>query len=172
MKLKDIEGYIRNPHYGIDVSWDYIELHLEQFARIGLEMNPDFQRGHVWTTEQQIAFVEYKLKDGISGGDIFWNCAGHMKNFKGPYLLVDGLQRITAVREFLADRIPAFGHRLSEYEDPRYLMNVTFRFHVHDMEDRADILRWYIQLNEGGVVHSDGEIQRVRSLLREEIPSS
>ena len=26
---------------------------------MGLELNPDFQRGHVWTEQQQIAFLEY-----------------------------------------------------------------------------------------------------------------
>lgn len=168
MKFKDIKGFIANPHYSIDVMWDYIEDQLEHFMQVGLEMDPDFQRGHVWNHEQQIAFVEYKLRGGISGGDIFWNCAGHMQDFKGPYLLVDGLQRLTAVREFMDGNITAFGHYFSEYEDPRYLWNIGFKFHVHNMRDRADVLRWYIQLNEGGIVHTPEEIERVKALLGEE----
>ena len=31
---------------------------------MGLQFNPDFQRGHVWTEGQQIAFMEFLLKGG------------------------------------------------------------------------------------------------------------
>lgn len=30
-----------------------------EVAEQGLQLNPVFQRGHVWTKEQQIAFMEY-----------------------------------------------------------------------------------------------------------------
>jgi len=33
---------------------------------------------------------------------------------------------------------------------------------------RAEVLTWYLQINAGGVVHSDEEIERVKELLKEE----
>ncbi len=36
----------------------------------GLQLNPDFQRGHVWAEEQQIAFVEFILRGGMTGRDL------------------------------------------------------------------------------------------------------
>ena len=37
----------------------------------GLQMQPWFQRQHVWTEDQQVAYIEFFLKGGISGRDIF-----------------------------------------------------------------------------------------------------
>lgn len=38
-----------------------------EIDEMGLLLNPDFQRGHVWTDEQQIAWLEYFLKGGKTG---------------------------------------------------------------------------------------------------------
>lgn len=45
-------------NYKTSVPLDSLESELERFVSRGLDMNPDFQRGHVWTREQQIAFME------------------------------------------------------------------------------------------------------------------
>lgn len=34
-------------------------------------MQPWFQRQHVWTEDQQVAYIEFFLKGGISDRDIF-----------------------------------------------------------------------------------------------------
>ena len=165
-KLKNIKGFIRNPHYHVNISWPYLENWLNNAAEdVGLELNPEFQRGHVWIEAQQIAYVEYQLRGGISGKSIFWNCKGHMGNFEGPYLLVDGLQRITAVRKFMANELKVFGRYLNEYDDPQFVRSIDFDWYVHKMDSMAHILKWYIELNEGGVRHTTDEIDRVRGLL-------
>ena len=33
----------------------------------GLQLNPDFQRGHVWTEDQQVKFLEFILRGGKTG---------------------------------------------------------------------------------------------------------
>ena len=35
----------------------------DEVSEMGLQLNPDFQRGHVWTEEQQIAWIEYHLRE-------------------------------------------------------------------------------------------------------------
>lgn len=42
------------------------------------------------------------------------------------------------------------------------------KFNVNDLQTRTEVLRWYIEMNSGGVVHSDEEIERVKELLRQE----
>ena len=66
-----------------------------------LELNPDFQRGHVWTEEQQIAFVEFMLRGGKSAKVIYFNHPGWMDDWKGNMVCVDGLQRLTACMRFI-----------------------------------------------------------------------
>lgn len=137
-----------------------------------LDMDPDFQRVHVWTQEQQSAFVEHILRGGRNT-DIRWNCPGWMSNNprepQGPVTLVDGKQRLTAALDFLDDRIPAFGQRLSQWEDgiPPFTCNLNFI--VNDLETRAEILKWYLEINRGNVAHTPEEISKVEELLRQEI---
>ena len=72
---------------------------------------------------------------------------------------------------FLDDKIPVFGHYLSEYTDEvdRRLVlgmgGVTLEMNVNNLQTRREVLQWYLDLNDGGVVHSSDEIERVRKLL-------
>ena len=43
---------------------DFIENEIKEY---NLNMNPNFQRGHVWTEIQQSKYVEFNLKGGKSG---------------------------------------------------------------------------------------------------------
>lgn len=99
---------------------------------------------------QRIAFVEYFLKGGISWRDIFFNHPGRMKNSRGEFVLVDGLQRLTAARRFLANEIPAFNSYRREYTDHGRLSNHCVKFHVASLKTRADVLQWNVDLNAGG----------------------
>ena len=86
--------------YRVDVPWNYLQSWMDDnlnHPNLGCDLDPPYQRGYVWTVEQKIAYLEYILKDGMSGKDIFWNCPGWMTTFEGPLELVDGKQRITAV---------------------------------------------------------------------------
>ena len=151
------------------IGWAYLERWIEDCARdFGIVLEPDFQRGHVWTREQQCAYIEFMLRGGRSSNELRFNCEDWMTgDMKEPIVIVDGLQRVTAVREFLADGITAFGHRLSEYEgrlDP-----IRYRFHVliNNLPTRREVLRWYLEINAGGTPHSAEEIGRVQALLEQ-----
>lgn len=172
MKYSDIEKFTGTGNYHVNVSWKYLDdtlLQWENEELIPLDLCPDFQRGHVWTLEQRIAYVEYCLRGGLSGRDIYFNCNGWMGNFDGPFVLVDGLQRLTSVRMFLTDRLRAFGHLCSEFEDELHLMEPCFDFYVNNLETRAEVLKWYLEMNSGGVIHSKDELDRVARLLDVEL---
>ncbi len=61
-----------------------------------LDIDPDFQRLHVWTESQQIAWLEFFFRGGKSGRDIYFNHPGWQRMYEGEFLLVDGKQRIQA----------------------------------------------------------------------------
>ena len=66
MPRLEYDDIFRFPHssYTVDVSWRYLLKQLQEDVRIGLDLNPDFQRGHVWRVAQQIAYVEYVMAGG------------------------------------------------------------------------------------------------------------
>lgn len=168
MKFADIKPFTTMGSYTVDIPFRYLKERIEQWiAEDGLQLCPDFQRGHVWTQEQQIRYVEFLLREGHSSRTIYFNHPGWMKSWEGDFVVVDGLQRLTACTAFLGNEIPAFGTICKDFED-KLPMNVTIQFNINDLKTRAEVLQWYIDLNSGGVAHTDEEIKRVRLLLSQE----
>lgn len=170
MKLSDIPQFTRSAPYSVTIFWSKLERFLAEEVAQGLDLDPDFQRGHVWTEAQQVAFVEFILRGGESGKDILTNQIDwHHGKGGGVYVLVDGKQRLTAVLRFLRNEIRAFGHLYSEFEDRKGVdLKLAFRYHINDLKTRAEVLQWYLDLNAGGTPHSSEEISRVRGLLAAE----
>lgn len=169
-QIAQIPKLTRCGHYQVTVDWDYVEQWIaDKSEGMSLELDPDFQRGHVWNTDKQIKYVEFILRGGDSSKILYFNCPGWMTTFKGPMQLVDGKQRLEAVLAFLRGDIPAFGSYLSEWE-PRMLRmsGAHFLMNVNDLKKREEVLQWYLDLNSGGVVHTEDELNKVRVLLEEE----
>jgi hypothetical protein len=159
--------------YNVHVEWGYLEEFLERQRKdIGLDLDPDFQRVHVWDELRQRRFVEYCLRGGATGRDLLFNSKGWQRQQdEGPLVLVDGKQRLEAVRLFMADELKAFGWKLSDFGNHRQLLRMNaarFRVHVNDLATRAEVLQWYIDVNAGGVAHTDDEIEKVREMLARE----
>ena len=78
MKFTDIPQLLTNKaNYKVDVGFKYFSKTINQYIEeYGLILNPEFQRGHVWTEEQQEKYIEYVLKGGTSGKEIFFNRQG------------------------------------------------------------------------------------------------
>ncbi len=170
-RFQDIPKFTRTAGYSVDVVWSHLEQFLEEEIKTNqLDLDPDFQRGHVWTPEQQSRYVEYILRGGKSSRDIQTNCPGWQAGRVGNYVLVDGKQRVQAARAFLQNQVTVFGgYRFRDFTDTLNLLGPGFRWHVNDLESRAEVLQWYLDLNTGGVIHTSEEIQRVRVLLAEEL---
>lgn len=169
MKFDDIPKFTKDADYQVNQPWkfllDSMTIYLVQHR---LDMNPDFQRGHVWNQKQRIAYVEYILKGGISGRTIYFNHPGWMSDFKGDFVLVDGLQRLTSVMQFLNNKFPVFGYLYKEYTD-RMAWNADFVFKINNLKTRKEVLQWYLDLNSGGVIHTKKELDKIKHLLDLEV---
>lgn len=168
--------------YEIDAAFRDLDGMLATYARDwgGLDMNPDFQRGHVWTAGQQQHYIENVLRGVVSSGgfvvqfncpnwdnDCYDSAAGGLPR---GLQCIDGLQRVTAVQKFLAGEVKPFGLEVQELESSSYSMRRSrfrFRLAVHTFEHRADLLAHYLDLNEGGTPHSGLELARVRAMLNQ-----
>lgn len=172
MKFKDIPQMTRFPAYRVNISWRFLPEWLEGLkkdSRPDLDLDPDFQRAHVWAESQQRRYVEFVLRGGQSSKDLYFNCPGWQGDYRGPFVLVDGKQRLTAVTKFLNDELAVFdGHKISDFEDKLSYIGPDFIVHVNNLETRAEVLQWYLDLNDGGVAHTSEEIEKVKALLEKE----
>lgn len=175
MKFKDIPQFTRSASYHVNIDWNYLnewikkeQSTIENIAVLNL--NPDFQRGHVWTVEQQRRYVEFVLRGGKSSKTLYFNCTGWNDDYRGPYELIDGKQRLTAVLKFLNNELTIFiGNYFKDFTDKLRLLQATFVIEINDLATRAEVLQWYLDLNTGGVVHSKKEIDKVKELLETEL---
>ena len=169
MKYSDVPSFTRESPYHVNVGWEYAKdkLSVLKGRTFDVELIPDFQRGHVWNKKQKREYVEFKIKGGSGANALLWNCPGWMDTFNGPYQFVDGLQRFSAVQDFLNNKFKAFDSFYKDFEGclPSHC---EFIWHVNCLKTRKEVLTWYIELNAGGVVHSDKEINRVKALLNKE----
>ena len=137
------------------------------------ELEPDFQRGHVWTQDQQIAYVEAIFRK-TAPNRIMFNCPGWTRESTtagdindNEFQCIDGLQRLTACRKFMAGEFTLFGkYKAQDLKgtpfDPR---RFTLQFCIYEFNSRADLLNHYLRINSGGSVHTPEELDRVRALL-------
>jgi len=142
-------------------SWNDIQKLFLKSDRI-INLNPDYQRGYVWTQDQKERFIEFKLKGGIGGNILYWNYPNQVddigeSDWHNTYELVDGKQRLNAVLGFLNNEVKAFGKYLSEYSDAKLAMKrqtYYFDFHINNLATKREVVEWYLGLNNGGTVHT------------------
>lgn len=173
LRIENVPKFIHGGNYVCDIPLDHLRSWLanqEEYRTV--ELNPDFQRGHVWTEKQQIAYVEFLLRGGQSSKDLYWNVPDRHKIKDGRFptmQLVDGLQRFTACDKFMGNNLPVFGHYLHEWEDADVFTGMggpCLRMHVNNLQSRKMVLQWYCELN-GGVAHTEAELQRVKDMIKE-----
>jgi uncharacterized protein with ParB-like and HNH nuclease domain len=177
MKYNDIIKF-PHPNYTTNVSWEYVEEWLKEHQKdiMKLDLDPEFQRGYVWTEEQKVNYIEYALKGGFSGRDIYFNCPTWMKFKSGKeanvITLIDGKQRLNAVLDFLNNKIKVYGDYYKDYEvmhkasKMRLGMDAQFIIHVHNIPNEIDVVKWYIGMNKGGTAHTDKDINVAKQYLK------
>lgn len=174
-QLIDLINPLRTACWSADYRWDRIEDSLQKLGKDwgGFEINPDYQRGHVWTPAQQTHFVENCLRGvvGISGMLIQFNCPHWSEDpdytdLPNGLQCVDGLQRFTAISEFVKGNVKPFGLTADELVGtPFSARKLYMKVEVHNFATRAELLQHYLSINAGGSPHSAEEIDRVRALL-------
>jgi len=170
MKLSQLPKRTSLGNYAVDVDLSDLIYHIERYKeRHGLVLNPDFQRGHVWTEQQQIDFCEFIVSGGRTS-EILFNHVGWQRDWKGEFVCVDGLQRITALLRMINNEIPVYGHKLEEFEDSVvFLRGTGIKMNINNLKTREEVLRWYLELNDGGTPHTQEEIERVRKMYNDEV---
>lgn len=169
MKIREIQALCPRSFYGTDVPIRSVIDTLEQFQ---VNLDPDYQRDHVWSADQQSEYVGALIECPEGKNPIILNDV-NMDGSKRPSDVIDGKQRIAAMVAWLRGEIKAvcpcgesFLYDDLDDIDRRCVgMTTTLRWNWMRL-DREGVLRYYIALNTGGSVHTDEEINRVRELLK------
>lgn len=157
--------------YGCERAFDVEHLlsmapapHLRDGERslLGLVL-PVWQRPAVWTRQQQVRFVE-GIFLGLGTGyyvttEWDWDHDGVRQPWAG--LLLDGQQRLSALRAFAAGEFAVFGStsfaNLSLAERRRRFYRVSFPSIEIGATDDATLREIYDRLNYGGTPHADSQ---------------
>lgn len=172
-RFKDIPQLTREGSYNVNIQLTHMLKTISEWKQdeyYQLQLNPDFQRGHVWTEDQQIAYVEFLLRGGKSARVIYFNKPSwqmtKIVNGYDEFVCVDGLQRITAVTKFLKNEIKVFNCYYKDFED-RIPLSVDLIFNVNNLKTKKEVLQWYVDINAGGTPHTSEEIQRIKKMIEE-----
>lgn len=171
--IREIYDPIRGSHH-VDWGIDHLCKHMDAGE---VDLDPAYQRSHVWTKDQQMDYLGFMLEGG-KPPEIFVRELVQTDSIKPPYYeMVDGKQRVTAMYKWWRHEIPA---RLSPEFDSRLIwakdldevevrsVKMDVRVSVQILQtDLAGTIRMYLRLNTGGTPHTKEEIERVRKLYRE-----
>lgn len=149
-----------------------------------VDLIPDFQRGHVWSEEQQCAYIENVLRGVVtaSGLTIKFNAPAWdyepTGDLSSTVQCIDGLQRLTAIQRFVKGEIKAFGLLVTEFHGSSYSIlqgaggRFRMRIEIYTFQNKKDLVQHYLDLNTGGTPHSQAEIDRVHAILLDLNPAA
>ena len=169
----DIPRLTSDGNYQVDVPLSLLQSWVtekEEDDYYKLQLCLLFQRGHVWSEEQQSAYVEYLLRGGKSATTIYFNFPGWLGNPSTEYndfVCVGGLQRVTALLKFLNNELRVFGKLYKEFEGRLSITRHCISVNINNLQTEKEVLKWYIEMNEGGTPHSKEELNRVRELYNQ-----
>lgn len=177
-ELNDLIKPLPRPTRTFNCGFNYLEtwLHNESSEiERGIDLNPDFQRGHVWNEAQQLSYIENVLRRIVddSGLTIRFNCPSWRtereddSDMDDQLVCVDGLQRLTAIRKFVEGELKPFGIAPDQLPKRILLRELTLIIKVYDFQYRKDLLKFYLDINGGGTPHTQSELNRVRLMLEE-----
>lgn len=132
------------------------------------ECVPPFQRDNdKWSEDMQVKFVENILK-GFKTTLMFYEiCADIRQANRTNCMVLDGLQRLTALHGFITGKFKVFGYTYQELTQHRVMrMNlVTIKLSDYTFSTEIEAVEFYITMNEN-ITHSPFDIQRAKDYLQ------
>lgn len=163
--------------YHDSVTFEGLDYHVTELDRCveqyRLDLDPDYQRGHIWTLQQQQRFVGHILEGGRTQRLLINSENRYSEPFE--FTILDGKQRLTSLLMWIhgeiaaefSDGVICWRDKISA-ESAWVMRRITVPFGLTYLK-RPELLKLYIRLNRGGTVHTEDEISHVRALLESEV---
>jgi len=153
-----------------DIRFNYSQRHLESlfyllYRDVGLDLNPDYQRGNVWSDEQKVSLIESIFKN-IDIGKFTIIKRKYRENFDFLYEVLDGKQRIIAVTEFFEGRFTYKGKRYQDLHpfDQHHFKSYPVSYAEIEPLNNEQKYRYFLKLNTTGVPHDEEHLDKVREM--------
>lgn len=135
---------------------------------MGVDFDPPYQRGIAWTLEQKRMLIQ-SIFNKVDIGKFTFNKSRN-KPFLSPWFeIVDGKQRLMALRDFYEDRFDYEGVRFSELcPADRYAFE-SHNVSIGDLDNATEeqVLRLFVKLNTCGTPMDPSHIEKVRKMIPE-----
>jgi len=157
---KEEKYHIRLCNAGIDSL-----LHMVYHA--GVDFDVDYQRDHVWSLDDKVALID-SIFNNIDIGKFVLVRRDFSVETK-LLEIIDGKQRLTALKEFYEDRFKYNGFFFSELSnaDKDKFENHGITYGYLENPDKRAIFETFIKLNTCGKPMDVKHIQKVKRLLNE-----
>lgn len=128
---------------------------------------PKFQRDNdKWSLEMKVSYIENLIK-GCDSVIMLYEISpkGKISTLENCYIL-DGLQRITAIHEFVEGLIKPFGKSYKDLVEGRILHSTLCRIklRIYTFETEKEAVDFYIAMNEN-ITHSKKDIEKAKKYL-------
>jgi len=121
---------------------------------------PEFQRSNnKWSSSMKIKFIENLLLGAKSTLLLYYAEEDNAK-------IIDGLQRITAILQFLNNEFQVFGRYYFDMLPKQFYSNVSINIKIYTFKTNFEILKFYIDMNEG-ITHSKEDIDKAKQYFKE-----
>jgi hypothetical protein len=139
---------------------------LHKIYSSGVDFNPEYQRGLVWELEDKVALI-----DSIFNNIEIGKFAFIQRDFKHDifYEILDGKQRLTAIREFYENRFTYKGLTFDELQnkDKHHFTGFPVVMgYTKEPKDRKAIYRYFIKLNTSGKPMDDKHLNKIKELAK------
>jgi len=156
---------IRNKDLRLNYSQRDISGILHTYYESGLDLNPDYQRGNVWSSDDKLLLIESIFKNIDIGK--FTIIKRPFKENEQSYEILDGKQRIITLIEFFEDRFEYKGLKFSElnWRDQRHFENYNLSYSEASPMSHEQKYRYFLNLNITGKPIDPDHIHHVQKLL-------
>lgn len=181
MNLDDVRFTIRNSvfnknHYSVDINLKDFIKNILCFTNYELSDNitendynklfdavPKFQRDNdKWTKKMKISYVENLIKGCKPQPLMLYTIGDDLQDA----MILDGLQRTTAIYDFVVGNIKIFGgYSYKDLVDNKIIrIGVTIPIRIYTFNNEAEVVNFYIEMNEN-ITHSSKDIDKARKYL-------
>lgn len=163
----DETGFAQKDDLRIIFTNSNIECLIHKVLRFGVDFEPPYQRGLVWSMDQKTALLDSVFQNIDIGKFTFSELP--LKAVGNLYEIIDGKQRLTTICEFFEGRLAYRGklyHELS-WRDRNHFEN--YPIVQAEMRDATEqqILKLFVKLNTTGVPMDADHLAKVKSLITE-----
>lgn len=147
-----------------------IESLIHKHYHFGVDFNPDYQRGYVWTQEDKELLLDSVFKNIDIGKFVFIRLSDAEwmeRNF--GYEILDGKQRLSTLIEFYENKLTYKG---KYFNDLSGMDRAVFKNHMVSVAevnetDKKTVLKYFLMLNRTGKAMNEAHLKAVEDMLED-----